>query len=175
MGLFAGSFWTQHNGSGGEASAATLAASAPAQDAQTLYALARAYEQGEGVSVDLARARSLTERAANEGHLRAMHDLGVFYARGEGGASDDEAALGWFRRAAEAGVTDSQFNVGVFYERGRGVAADNDEALYWFMLAAKSGDDGAAARVSELSADMAPLRVDRARARAEAFVAAGAL
>jgi localization factor PodJL len=134
---------------------------APAQ-----YHLAKLYERGEGVSVDLNAARLWTERAANSGDINAMHDLGVYYARGEGADANPVTAFRWFRQAAAHGLTDSQYNLGVLYEQGRGVTADPEEALFWFTLAATNGDEAAAARASALEARLTPNFIERARARA---------
>lgn len=133
------------------------------------YRLAKAYEHGEGVDIDLVRARQWTERAANAGDARAMHDLGVYFARGDGGPINETAAFRWFRRAAAQGIADSQYNLGVLYEQGRGVSEDTAEALFWYELAARNGDQAAAERAQALAAHIAPLEAERARLRAAAF------
>ena len=133
------------------------------------YRLAKIYERGEGVPIDLTQARQWTERAAAGGNRRAMHDLGVYYARGEGAALDEQAAYRWFRQAAELGVTDSQYNLGVLYQQGRGVAASPAEALFWFLVAARQGDSDASARATALESQLQQPQVDQAQARAEAF------
>jgi localization factor PodJL len=98
-----------------------------------------------------------------------MHDLGVYYARGEGAMLDDATAFRWFRLAAEFGVADSQYNLGLLYQQGRGVAQDAKEALFWFLSAAAQGDDAAIAKVATVEAQLTPLEVEQARARARAF------
>jgi TPR repeat protein/cellulose biosynthesis protein BcsQ len=133
------------------------------------YRLAKLYERGEGVEADLGLARQWTERAAGGGNRRAMHDLGVYYARGEGAMLDDSTAFRWFRLAAEFGVADSQYNLGLLYQQGRGVAEDAKEALFWFLVAAAQGDEAAIARVAIVEAQLTPLEVEQARARARAF------
>jgi TPR repeat protein len=133
------------------------------------YRLAKLYERGEGVEADLGLARQWTERAAGGGNRRAMHDLGVYYARGEGAMLDDATAFRWFRLAAEFGVADSQYNLGLLYQQGRGVAQDAKEALFWFLSAAAQGDDAAIAKVATVEAQLTPLEVEQARARARAF------
>jgi localization factor PodJL len=137
--------------------------------AMAQYRLAKLYERGEGVPVDLAVARQWTERAAGSGNRRAMHDLGVYFARGEGAPLDEAAAFRWFRQAAELGVADSQYNLGILYQQGRGVNASATEALFWFMVAARQGDADASARATALEAQLTQAQVDQARARAEAF------
>jgi len=139
---------------------------APAQ-----YRLAKAYERGEGVEVDLNAARQWTERAALHGNVRAMHDLGVYYALGRGAPADEAAAFRWFRQAAEYGVADSQYNLGLLYQQGRGVTGSADEALFWFSLAARQGDAAARERVAALEEAVTDVQRDQARARAQAFAA----
>ncbi|MBL8537610.1 MAG: SEL1-like repeat protein [Hyphomonadaceae bacterium] len=133
------------------------------------YRLAKLYERGEGVPVDLVVARQWTERAAAAGNRRAMHDLGVYFARGEGAPLDEAAAFRWFRQAAELGVADSQYNLGVLYQQGRGVNASAPEALFWFLVAARQGDQDAAARATALEAQLSPMQAQQARARAQSF------
>ncbi len=137
--------------------------------AMAQYRMAKLYERGEGVPADLNMARQWTERAAAAGNRRAMHDLGVYFARGEGAPLDEAAAFRWFRQAAELGVADSQYSLGVLYQQGRGVGASQAEALFWFMIAARGGDQDANARATALEAQLAPIQIEQARARAEAF------
>jgi localization factor PodJL len=137
--------------------------------AMAQYRLAKLYERGEGVPTDLNLARQWTERAAGAGNRRAMHDLGVYFARGEGAPLDEAAAFRWFRQAAELGVADSQYNLGVLYQQGRGVGASPSEAMFWFMVAARQGDQDASARADALQAQLQPMQVEQARARAQAF------
>lgn len=137
--------------------------------AMAQYRLAKVYERGEGVAVDLNIARQWTERAAAAGNRRAMHDLGVYYARGDGAPLDEAQAFRWFRQAAELGVSDSQYNLGVLYQQGRGVSANPSEALFWFAVAARQGDSDAAAHATALEAQLTPAQARQARARAQAF------
>ncbi|HVY02076.1 MAG TPA: tetratricopeptide repeat protein, partial [Caulobacterales bacterium] len=137
--------------------------------AMAQYRLAKLYERGEGVPIDLAQARHWTERAAAGGNRKAMHDLGVYYARGEGAPFDEATAFKWFRQAAEYGVADSQFNLGVLYSQGRGVTADQGEAYYWFSIAAAGGDSDARARAAMIAEKLDPSVIAKAKARAQAF------
>lgn len=137
--------------------------------AMAQYRLAKLFERGEGVPVDLAQARLWTERAAAAGNRKAMHDLGVFFARGEGAPFDEAAAFRWFRQAAELGVSDSQFNLGVLYQQGRGTSANPQEALFWYQVAARAGDGDAKARVAGLEQQLGVERATQVKARADAF------
>ncbi|NWG54841.1 MAG: sel1 repeat family protein, partial [Hydrogenophilaceae bacterium] len=138
--------------------------------AMAQYRLAKLYERGEaGVPQDIRQARQWTERAANNGNRRAMHDLGVFYARGEGAPLDEQAAFRWFRQAADLGVTDSQYNLGVLYQQGRGVSADPAEALFWYLVAARNGDRDAQSRAAAVEQMLTQTQIEQTRARAQAF------
>jgi localization factor PodJL len=109
---------------------------APAQ----LY-LGKLYEAGRlGVKRDLAEARRWTERAAEGGDRRAMHNVALYYFNGEGGPKNSTTAAQWFRRAAELGLVDSQFNLARLYEEGLGVSQNAAEAYKWFLIASRSGD-----------------------------------
>jgi localization factor PodJL len=109
---------------------------APAQ-----FYLAKLYENGDsGLKKDIAEARRWTERAAQAGDRRAMHNLGLYYFEGAGGAKNSTTAAQWFRRAAELGLADSQYNLARLYEEGMGVGKNGAEAYKWYLIAAKNGD-----------------------------------
>ncbi len=119
---------------------------APAQ-----FYLAKLYETGtDGVGKDLGQARRWTQRAAEGGDPRAMHNLALYEFEGTGGAKNVAIAADWFRRAAVLGLVDSQYNLGRLYEEGYGVAQNTAEAYKWYLIASRSGDaqsKSAAARV----------------------------
>lgn len=137
---------------------------APAQ-----FYLAKQYEAGSGgVKKDLAEARRWTERAAEGGYAKAMHNLGLYYFEGTGGPRNTTTAAQWFRRAADLGLVDSQFNLGRLYENGTGVSLNPAEAYKWFSVAARSGDGD-----SQVSANrVRGLLTAEARAAAEKSAAA---
>jgi len=132
---------------------------APAQ----LY-LGKLYEEGRlGVKKDLVEARRWTERAAQGGDRRAMHNVALYYFNGEGGPKNTATAAQWFRRAADTGLVDSQYNLGRLYEEGLGVSRNGAEAYKWFLIAARAGDEGARSSAERVKASLSP----EARAVAE--------
>ena len=132
---------------------------APAQ-----FYLAKLYEKGDGgVKKDAVEARRWTERAAEGGDRRAMHNLGMAYVEGTGGAKNSTTAAQWFRRAADLGLVDSQFNLASLYEQGLGVSQNAAEAYKWYLIAGKTGDSDARKRAEQVKPQ---LTVD-ARALAE--------
>ncbi len=122
------------------------------------FYLAKLYETGDGgLAKNPAQARRWTERAAENGERRAMHNLALYEYEGTGGPKDTALAVQWFKKAAGLGLVDSQYNLARLYEGGLGVAANAAEAYKWYLIAARSGDGesrAAAERVKKtLSAD----------------------
>ena len=125
---------------------------APAQ-----FYLARLYEKGEGgLKVDPVQSRTWTERAAEGGDRKAMHNLGMAYISGAGGPKNSTTAAQWFRRAAELGLVDSQFNLAALYEKGMGVSQNPAEAYKWYMIAARTGDTDARKRADQVKTQLSP-------------------
>jgi localization factor PodJL len=113
------------------------------------FMLASLYERGAGVAKDETKAMSLYRNAANAGHIRAMHNLGVLLSARESLQDYSEAAV-WFARAAQAGLTDSQYNLALLYERGLGVEQDLSRAYLWYRAAGRGGDKEAARQAERL-------------------------
>ena len=105
------------------------------------FYLAKLYEDGQaGLTKDLGEARRWTQRAAEAGDRKAMHNLALYYFEGSGGDKNLTQAAQWFRRAADLGLVDSQYNLGRLYEEGFGVSQNPAEAYKWYLIAARSGD-----------------------------------
>ncbi len=114
---------------------------AEANHAQAQLYLAQLYDNGEaGLPQNPAEARRLTTLAAENGDVKAMHNLGVYLFRGEGGPQDLTSAAQWFSKAAANGVVESQYNLGLLYQSGSGLPKDPALARAWFERAAAKGD-----------------------------------
>lgn len=138
---------------------------APAQ-----FYLAKLYENGgAGVTKDMAEARRWTERAAQGGDRKAMHNLALYYFEGVGGAKNSTTAAQWFRKAADLGLVDSQYNLGRLYEEGFGVSQNAAEAYKWFMIAGRAGDKDAAASAERIKDSLTPAAQAVAERAASAF------
>lgn len=146
---------------------------APAQ-----FYLAKLYEAGgSGIKKDLAEARRWTERAAQAGDARAMHNLALYAFNGEGGPKDQIEATRWFKKAADQGVVDSQYNLGRIYENGMkdpnsGAAAvpqNKAEAYKWYLVAAAQGDQDAKTSAAALKAQLPADQATAAERTAQAF------
>ncbi len=109
---------------------------APAQ-----FYLGKLYDAGGGgLKKDPSEGRRWTERAAEGGDRKAMHNLGLAYFEGTAGPLNRAIAVQWFQKAAELGVIDSQVNLARIYEGGFGVAQNPAEAYKWYLIAGKLGD-----------------------------------
>lgn len=125
---------------------------APAQ-----FFLAKLYENGEaGLKKDAVEARRWTERAAQGGDRKAMHNLGLYYFEGQGGAKNTTTAAQWFRKAADLGLSDSQYNLGRLYEEGYGVMQNAAEAYKWYLIAARAGDAEARSSAERVKRELSP-------------------
>lgn len=109
--------------------------------------------------------------SAEQGNVRAMHNLAVLYSQGIDGKPDWGEALKWFRKAAELGLKDSQHNLGIIFARGFSGTSDLGEALTWFNIAARQGDQDSAEKRDALAREADQMTLARARKAADAFVA----
>lgn len=147
----------------------TLKSLAEANHAQAQLYLAQLYDEGDaGLPQNPAEARRLTTTAAENGDVKAMHNLGVYLFRGEGGAQDLTGAAQWFGKAAAAGVVESQYNLGLLYQSGSGLPKDLVRARAWFERAAAKGDEQARKALSEMGPkpQLKPARVTETAALA---------
>ncbi len=140
---------------------------APAQ-----FYLAKLYETGgSGIKKDLNEARRWTQRAAEAGDARAMHNLALYEFNGEGGSKDQAEAGRWFKRAADLGVIDSQYNLGRLYESGYGVPENKTEAYKWYLIAAAKGDRDAHTSAETLKGQLSAEQAATAERAASGFLA----
>ena len=78
-------------------------------------------------------------KAAEQGNVSAMHNLGCCYFAGEGVKADITKAVALWRAAAEEGFDRSQYELGICYCLGEGVQQDYAEGLKWLRMAARQG------------------------------------
>ncbi len=108
--------------------------------------------------------------AAEQGNVRAMHNLAVLYSQGIDGAPDWGRAIEWFRKAANLGLKDSQHNLGIIFARGMAGTSDLTEALTWFEIAAAQGDQDSAEKRDALVKEADAAVLAKAKRAAAAFV-----
>jgi len=104
-------------------------------DSSAQWNLGRAYDTGRfGVKVDHVEAAKWVLKAAEQGHAKAEHAMGVNYRDGEGVAVNNVEARKWFHRVAVQGHVEAQCDLGImiFYAIKRGEEnASLDEAEIW--------------------------------------------
>lgn len=104
------------------------------------YYLGVMNQQGWGVIADAEKAAHFYQIAAEQGHLRALHNLAGLYHRGRGVAQDLEQALALYRRAAGLGSAKAAHRLGLIYFQGDGVARDFVLARQWWQKAFNGGE-----------------------------------
>jgi hypothetical protein len=77
-------------------------------DPNAITLLGEIHERGKGVSVDLAAARQLYERAAKLGHSYAQFTVAQMYKVGAGGAANETLARQYVELSAEQGFAPAQ-------------------------------------------------------------------
>ena len=151
-------------------------------DAQNDYVPARmrvgfAYLNGLGTDVNLSRARSTLQDAANSGNVAAMHLLGNIAADEDAGGVQVAEALDWFARAADYGNVNSMYNLGYLLDPAADhaivPAGDRNaaEAYYWYRLAASLGDEPATQIAGDVGSQISPAARDAVEARVAAWSA----
>lgn len=139
------------------------------------FYLAKLYEDGQsGLTKDLAEARRWTQRAAEAGDRKAMHNLALDDFEGTGGPKNLTEAAQWFRRAADLGLVDSQYNLGRLYEEGFGVSQNPAEAYKWYLIAAHSGDAESRSSAQRIKGQLSVEAQNAADRAAQAFRAQSA-
>lgn len=110
------------------------------------------YEFGKGTSVNPKKAFRYYELGAEKGDMDAQANLAGCYARGFGTREDQNKAYDWYREAAEQGLIRAQLVCGQRREEGKGIGKDFEDALKWYERAARNGNEKAAHRVQEITA-----------------------
>lgn len=99
---------------------------------RALFALGSAYERGDGVSRDPARAHLYYEIAAQQKFTPAIVGLAALYESGAGVKQNPAKAYALYRHAADLGDARAVNKTGELTEQGQGVARNvrNARALY---------------------------------------------
>ncbi|GET04720.1 kinase-like domain-containing protein [Rhizophagus clarus] len=97
------------------------------------------YEYGtikdeESIEKDLEKASYWYEKAVNNGHLIAMHNLGLNYIDGE---VDKQKAFELYQELANLGRMVAQESLGTMYVNGDWITKVIDKAIYWYEKSAK--------------------------------------
>ena len=104
------------------------------------------------------------DKAAEQGHAVAQHNLGCFYLEGEDVPKDYNQALKWFTKAARKGFVSAQNNLAVMYFLGQGVPRDIVETYAWFLIVSLNGRPGVE---DKLEKELTPDQLAAGQARAK--------
>jgi localization factor PodJL len=115
-----------------------LKAAAAASNPLAFYEIGARFTEGRGVTVDLERAASWYQRAADLGHAPSQYRIANLYEKGSGVERDLAAAKKWYQMAAEQGNASAMHNLAVLYATA-GPAPDFANAAEWFERAAEIG------------------------------------
>jgi TPR repeat protein len=132
------------------------ASAAQTNDPGALYALAHAYDAGEGVPRDAEKALGYYKLAALGGDARARGAIGDYFYRGEIVERDPAVAREWFAAAAVGGEADAMFNLAAMMAKGEG--GETDRARAWALMKAADarGHPTADEGLTALEAKMSP-------------------
>jgi len=85
-----------------------------------------------------AEAAVIFKRAAAEGDLQSMTQLGNMYRDADDGSRDYATALVWFKKAAAGGDPEAMVRIGSMYETNCGLPLDLNQAINWYQQADKA-------------------------------------
>jgi len=92
---------------------------------------------------------ALLQKAAGQGHVYAVYELGTIHLV----RKEYEQAVEWLTKGAEAGLPKAMFDLGYMLDAGEGVAApDYPAAADWYRRAADAGDGEAASNLAAMYA-----------------------
>jgi len=137
----------------------TLESKAADGDGSALYQLGYIYENGQGVSVDLKKARVYYKKAVEAGNKdarlalglmqeleseksgrKSTHSTKVKVGRVKNILGDlDKDAINELIAEAKTGDAEAEYQLGAAYDSGYGVKRDSRKALKWYKRSAKHG------------------------------------
>ncbi|MEJ0010371.1 MAG: tetratricopeptide repeat protein [Alphaproteobacteria bacterium] len=99
------------------------------------------YSGADELKKDPAAGVPWLRKAADQGAVCGLYNLGVAYQEGNGVPKNMPEAIRLWQEAADKGFVHAQYNLAVVYRDGVGVKKDKAQAIHWFQLAADQGDD----------------------------------
>jgi len=111
-------------------------------DADAQFALAEILYNGMGEEFSHSKAVALYEKAARQGHVKAMAEYGRCCIAGDGlDAARPKDAILYLTKSAEAGCSESYYFLGTsVYTQGVGTAADTKKAAECYLKGAEAGN-----------------------------------
>jgi uncharacterized protein len=117
-------------------------------EAEQWYRTANRYYK-VGSDKDLIESVKYLQKAADQGHVKAMNNLVLAYLNGDGIEQSDKMAVRWAEQMIKAESGSGYYHMGTFLEQGTGVKQDRKAALSYFRKAADLGNDQGQLAVGE--------------------------
>ncbi|MEQ6340443.1 MAG: sel1 repeat family protein [Gammaproteobacteria bacterium] len=92
-----------------------------------------------GFAQNHTKAAQWLQKAAERGHPRAQHTLGILYAHGWGVTKNEAQSVQWFTLAAQRGYGPSMYHLGWMYHKGDGVPQNYTRSMRLMRDAAEQG------------------------------------
>lgn len=103
------------------------------------FSIGTMYWLGDGIELDNKSTVMWLEKAAEQGHIKAMTNLAIHYGTGED--SDNKKVFQWSLKAAQAGNAALYVLIGDYYRDGiDSVKQDYKQAFFWYEKATQAGD-----------------------------------
>lgn len=116
-----------------------LSQSSEQGNANAMFGLFQAFENGLGVDADAETAVSWLQKSAEAGNRNSQFLLGLKYADGKHIEKNPDIAVMWNTKAAKKGQADAQNLMGVNYYSGYGtLPVDDIESYAWLDVAIKN-------------------------------------
>ncbi|MFD2205561.1 tetratricopeptide repeat protein [Kiloniella antarctica] len=103
--------------------------------------------------------------AAEKGHAKAQHKLGLIASVGMFGLKSTEVAIKWYDKAAKQGLVEAQHDLGLFYVKY--FTRNYVHSYAWLLNAASNGHATAGRKLKVLSNHMAPHQISEAEKLAD--------
>jgi hypothetical protein len=123
------------------------------RQAQSYYRLGVQYKDGNGVTMDYAKAFDYFAKAANLGDAQSIYALGYLHYKGLGCTQDYTLAATLFAQGSSLGKDNSMYFYGLCWRNGYGVAKNEDSAKYWLNKAAANGYKQAVQELKMIAAE----------------------
>lgn len=99
------------------------------------FLLGRVYDKNQAYS----DAFELYRRAAENGYIQAMSNLGLMYKKGRGTSANFKEAAHWYAKAVNGGSATAMHNSAILLDRGLGVQRNSNKAASYIYQAIRSG------------------------------------
>jgi uncharacterized protein len=117
-----------------------LGCKGPEKNAEQLFQEGRVLLKAAQTTADYAQALQKFQMAAQAGHTKASHNLGLMFLEGKAGERNTSEGLKWLTIAGEKGQVETQRYLGLALIHGKIVNQDVEQGLKWLNKAAEQGD-----------------------------------